>query len=33
MMVLFVSQCEKKALLRTRRILDSFANRIGSHTW
>lgn len=32
-MVTFVSQCEKKALIRTRRILDSFANRIGSNTW
>lgn len=33
MMVMFVSQCEKKALPRTRRILDSFANRIGDNTW
>jgi len=33
MMVTFVSQCEKKALKRTRRVLDSFANRIGSNTW
>lgn len=33
MMVTFVSQCEKKALLRTRRVLDAFANRIGSNTW
>ncbi len=27
MMVTFVSECEKKALNRTRRVLDSFANR------
>ncbi len=33
MMVLFVSQCEKKALKRTRRVLDSFADRIGNNTW
>ena len=33
MMVTFVSQCEKKALLRTRRVLDAFANRIGNNTW
>lgn len=33
MMVTFVSQCEKKALNRTRRVLDSFANRIGNNTW
>jgi len=33
MMVLFVSQCEKKALNRTRRVLDSFADRIGDNTW
>lgn len=32
-MVTFVSQCEKKALQRTRRVLDSFANRIGDNTW
>ncbi len=32
-MVTFVSQCEKKALNRTRRVLDSFANRIGDNTW
>jgi CRISPR-associated endonuclease/helicase Cas3 len=31
--VTFVSECEKKALLRTRRVLDAFANRIGSRTW
>lgn len=33
MMVTFVSQCEKKSLDKTRRVLDSFANRIGSRTW
>lgn len=33
MMVTFVSQCEKKALSKTRRVLDSFANRIGDNTW
>ena len=33
MMVLFVSQCEKKALHSTRRVLDAFANRIGDSTW
>lgn len=33
MIVTFVSQCEKKALGRTRRVLDSFANRIGDNTW
>lgn len=33
MMVIFVSQCEKKSLARTRRVLDSFADRIGDNTW
>ena len=33
MIVIFVSQCEKKALGRTRRILDAFANRIGDNVW
>ena len=33
MMVTFVSQCEKKALSKTRRVLDAFANRIGTRTW
>ncbi len=33
MIVTFVSECEKKALNRTRRVLDAFANRIGSRTW
>ncbi|WP_456429359.1 hypothetical protein, partial [Nitratifractor sp.] len=32
-MVIFVSECEKGALKRTRRILDSFADRIGTNTW
>lgn len=32
-MVTFVSQCEKKSLNKTRRVLDSFANRIGDNTW
>lgn len=33
MIVTFVSQCEKKSLTRTRRILDAFANRIGNNVW
>jgi CRISPR-associated endonuclease/helicase Cas3 len=33
MMVTFVSQCEKNALKKTRRVLDAFANRIGNNTW
>ena len=33
MIVLFVSQCQKKARKRTRRVLDSYASRIGSATW
>ncbi|MFB2578720.1 CRISPR-associated endonuclease Cas3'' [Acinetobacter sp. c2-A9] len=33
MLATFVSQCEKKALSRTRRILDAFANRIGDNVW
>jgi CRISPR-associated endonuclease/helicase Cas3 len=33
MMVTFVAQCEKKALNKTRRVLDAFANRLGSRTW
>ncbi|KTF13861.1 CRISPR-associated endonuclease Cas3'' [Pseudoalteromonas sp. 10-33] len=33
MMVTFVSQCEKNALAKTRRVLDAFANRIGDNTW
>jgi CRISPR-associated endonuclease/helicase Cas3 len=33
MMVTFVSQCEKNALKKTRRVLDAFADRIGDDTW
>ncbi|MCB1614390.1 MAG: type I-F CRISPR-associated helicase Cas3 [Pseudomonadales bacterium] len=33
MMVNFVSQCEKKAQARTRRVLDAFADRIGDNVW
>jgi CRISPR-associated endonuclease/helicase Cas3 len=33
MMVTFVSQCEKKSLSKTRRVLDAFANRIGDNVW
>jgi CRISPR-associated endonuclease/helicase Cas3 len=33
MVVTFISQCEKKALNRTRRVLDAFADRIGDNTW
>lgn len=33
MLVTFICQCEKKALNRTRRILDAFANRIGDNVW
>jgi CRISPR-associated endonuclease/helicase Cas3 len=33
MIVTLVSQCEKKALKKTRRVLDAFANRIGNRTW
>jgi len=33
MMVTFVSQCQKKSLNKTRRVLDAFANRIGNNTW
>jgi CRISPR-associated endonuclease/helicase Cas3 len=32
MMVAFVSQCEKNALAKTRRVLDAFADRIGDNT-
>lgn len=32
-MVTFVSQCEKNALKKTRRVLDAFADRIGDNTW
>ena len=33
MMVTFISQCQKNALKKTRRVLDAFANRIGDNTW
>ena len=33
MIVTFISQCEKNALSKTRRVLDAFANRIGDKTW
>lgn len=33
MIVTFVSQCEKKAIPRTRRVLDAFSDRIGDNTW
>ena len=33
MNVLFISQCSKRALTETRRILDQFAERCGERTW
>ena len=33
MNVMFISQCEKRALTQTRRILDQFAERRGDRTW
>jgi CRISPR-associated endonuclease/helicase Cas3 len=33
MNVMFISQCEKRALTQTRRILDQFAERRGERTW
>ncbi|GAN60211.1 type I-F CRISPR-associated helicase Cas3 [Acetobacter cibinongensis] len=33
MNILFVSQCDKRALKETRRILDQFAERKGSRSW
>ena len=33
MIVTLISQCEKKAIPRTRRVLDAFADRIGDNTW
>ena len=33
MMIIFVSECKKKALSRTRKVLDAFADRIGGNTW
>ena len=32
-MVTFISQCQKNALKKTRRVLDAFAERIGDNTW
>ncbi|MFY9367867.1 MAG: type I-F CRISPR-associated helicase Cas3f [Desulfomonilia bacterium] len=32
-MVIFISECEKKAINKTRQVLDAFANRIGDRTW
>ena len=33
MNILLISQCEKRALTETRRILDQFAERRGDRTW
>jgi CRISPR-associated endonuclease/helicase Cas3 len=33
MIVTFISQCEKKAINKTRRVLDAFASRIGDKAW
>ena len=33
MMVIFTSLSEKKAIHYTRRVLDAYAERIGSDTW
>jgi len=33
MIVTFISQCQKKSLGITRRVLDAYANRIGERTW
>jgi CRISPR-associated endonuclease/helicase Cas3 len=33
MIVTFISECEKKAIARTNKILDAFAKRIGRRTW
>ena len=33
MNVLLISECDKKALTQTRRILDQFAERRGERTW
>ncbi len=32
MMVTFISQCQKNALKKTRRVLDAFADRIGDNS-
>lgn len=33
MIVTFISQCEKNALKKSRRVLDAYADRIGDRTW
>ncbi|MFA7017932.1 MAG: type I-F CRISPR-associated helicase Cas3f [Sphaerochaetaceae bacterium] len=33
MIVFFISQCQKNAIKKTCRVLDSFADRIGDRTW
>ena len=33
MIVTFISECEKKAIARTNKILDAFAKRIGRRAW
>ena len=33
MIVTFVSECDKKAINKSARVLDAFANRLGSRTW
>ena len=33
MNILLISQCDKRALTETRRILDQFAERRGDRTW
>ncbi|STZ63076.1 CRISPR-associated helicase Cas3, subtype I-F/YPEST [Moraxella lacunata] len=33
MIVTFISKCQKKAIKRTRKILDAFASRIGDNVW
>lgn len=33
MNVIFICQCQKKSLIKTRRILDAYANRIGDNVW
>lgn len=33
MICTFISMCEKKSIIKTARVLDSFANRIGDRTW
>ena len=33
MIAIFISQCHKNSLSKTRKILDSYADRIGSRVW